>query len=81
MKTVCELTGLSSGTINRQIKAKAFPNRLLLTSEGSVGFFEDEVASWIESRQPVTAETQRQVAPGSTKRGRPRHNKCNGGVV
>jgi predicted DNA-binding transcriptional regulator AlpA len=71
---VCEMTGLSYGTIRRMFQTEDFPKPVQLTSGGSVAWFEDEVAAWIESRQIVTPDTQRQVAPGSAKRGRPRLN-------
>lgn len=68
----CEMTGLSYGTIRRLFMAGEFPKPIQLTSAGSVAWYEDEVAEWINTRQKVTAETQRQVAPGSPRRGRPR---------
>jgi predicted DNA-binding transcriptional regulator AlpA len=70
--TVCEMTGLSYGTIRRLFQAEQFPKPVQLTPGGSVAWFEVEIAAWIESRQVVTAESQRQVAPGNPKRGRPR---------
>jgi len=72
-KTIaCEMTGLSYGTIRRLYLAGEFPKPVQLTQAGSIAWYEDEVAAWIESRHVVTPESQRQVAPGSLKRGRPR---------
>ena len=76
--TVIELTGLGDGTIRRLIAGDKFPKLVQLTPGGSVGWFEDEVGAWIESLQVVTPETQRQVAPGSAKRGRPRTKSPHG---
>lgn len=69
--TTIELTGLSYGTIRRLYLAGEFPKPVQLTSGGSVAWFENEVSDWIESRPIVTPATQRQVAAGSQKRGRP----------
>ena len=70
--TTCEMTGLSYGTIRRLYLAGEFPLPVQLTSGGSVAWFEDEISEWVSSRKPITAESQRQVAPGCNKRGRPR---------
>jgi predicted DNA-binding transcriptional regulator AlpA len=71
----CEMTGLSYPTIRRLFMTGEFPKPVQLTPGGSVAWYEDQVAEWINSRQIVTEDTQRQVAPGSPKRGRPRLNK------
>lgn len=48
-KQVMERVGLSAATIWRQEKAGLFPNRVLLT-ERRVGWFEDEIDAWMDSR-------------------------------
>lgn len=70
--TTCEMTGLSYGTIRRLYLTGDFPKPVQLTPGGSVAWHEDAVAEWINSRKPITEDSQRQVAPGSAKRGRPR---------
>jgi prophage regulatory protein len=65
-------TGLSEATIRRLALKGEFPMPVQLTEGGSVAWYQDEVDVWIESRQIVTPESQRRVAPGNTKRGRPR---------
>ena len=69
-KAVCEITSLSSATIRRLYLKGEFPKPLQLTSGGSVAWSAEEVVAWVESRQVATPETQRQVALGSTTRGR-----------
>ncbi len=43
-------TGLSTSSIDRHEKAGDFPQRVRL-GVNSVGWYEDEIATWIESRQ------------------------------
>ena len=64
---VVEMTSLSYGTIRRLYLAGEFPKPVQLTKGGSIAWFEDEVAEWIESRKVVSPATQRQVAPGSAR--------------
>ena len=51
-RKVEELTGLSRVTIWRRERAGLFPRRVQLGS-GSVGWREDEIEKWIESRPRV----------------------------
>jgi prophage regulatory protein len=46
---VQQLTGLSGSTIYRKYKAGDFPQPVRLGAN-SVGWYEDEVATWIECR-------------------------------
>jgi len=48
-KEVIKKCGLSYTTIWREEKAGRFPQRVLLT-EKRVGWFEDEIEEWLESR-------------------------------
>jgi prophage regulatory protein len=50
IRTVRERTGLSRSTIHMMEAAGDFPRRVTLGSR-SVGWYEDEVTTWIESRQ------------------------------
>jgi len=50
IRTVRERTGLSRSTIHTMEAAGEFPRRIELGAR-SVGWYEDEVAAWIESRQ------------------------------
>ncbi len=47
---VKQRTGLSDATIWRYERSGKFPERILLTDAGSVGWFEDEVDAWIHTR-------------------------------
>jgi len=69
------MTGLSYATIRRLYLADEFPKPVQLTPGGSIAWYEDEVSAWIDSRQVVTPNTQRQIAPGSPRRGRPPGSK------
>lgn len=75
------MVSISEGTLYRLVKAGALPPPVQLTPGGSVAWYEDEIAAWQASLKTVTPETQRQVAMGSTKRGRPSLNKQRGGEV
>jgi len=68
---VVRRTALSESTIRRLVARGQFPKPVQLTDSGSVGWFQDEVDTWIESRQILTPELQRKVAPGTMKRERP----------
>lgn len=46
---VKEVTGLSGPTIYRKEKAGSFPQRVKISAQ-SVGWFEDEIAGWMEER-------------------------------
>jgi prophage regulatory protein len=48
-KTVVDVTGLDRVTIWRRERAGDFPKRIQL-SPNRVGFFEDEIAAWLEER-------------------------------
>lgn len=52
---VREATGMSDTTIWREEKAGRFPRRVQLTPN-RVGWYEDEIEAWIESRQRGPAE-------------------------
>ena len=47
---VRQKTGLSDTTIWRLEKAGEFPARVQITEAGAVGWFEDEIDSWIHER-------------------------------
>jgi prophage regulatory protein len=51
-KEVRYLTGLSRATRWRLEQKSHFPKRVLL-SPGRVGWYENEILEWIETRQPV----------------------------
>jgi prophage regulatory protein len=53
---VQQLTGLSGSTIYRKYKAGDFPEPVRLGAN-SVGWYEDEVAAWIQSRLRSTCTT------------------------
>jgi prophage regulatory protein len=46
---VCDATDLSPSTIDRQKTKGEFPKRIRLSSN-AVGWYEDEIVDWIESR-------------------------------
>ena len=50
---IVRCTGLSSTTLWRLEKSGKFPARVKLTEGGSVGWSEQAVREWLESRQPV----------------------------
>jgi prophage regulatory protein len=52
-REVIELTGMSRSTLKRAIREGEFPAPRKLT-RGRVGFRDDEIAAWVESRQPAT---------------------------
>lgn len=54
-RDVCICTGLSSTTLWRLERAKKFPSRIQLTESGAVGWSEQAVRKWLESRKPVDA--------------------------
>ena len=57
-------TGLSTASIYRGIAAGTFPRPRQLT-ERTVGWFENEIDEWMESRQPSTIEgPTRKIAGG-----------------
>jgi len=64
---VVRRTALSESTIRRLVDKGTFPQPVQLTDTGSIAWFQDEVDGWIESRQILTPELQRKVAPGTTK--------------
>lgn len=45
-------TGMSKTTIDRLEKAGKFPLRIQIT-ERAIGWAEEEIAQWLNSRQPV----------------------------
>ena len=54
-RDVTRVTGLSRTTVWRLERAGKFPSRMRL-GENSVGWLEEEVQSWIESRPRFTSE-------------------------
>lgn len=63
------LVGISDATRHRLETAGKFPARKRI-SENIVAWDEDELRLWIASRETVTSENVKQVAPGCTTRGR-----------
>lgn len=53
LKEVREMTGLSRSTIYLEISKGKFPKQVKLTGSHSVGWYEDAVIEWVESRQQV----------------------------
>ncbi len=51
--TVVDATGLNRVTLWRKIAKGQFPAPVQL-SENSIGFYEDEIAAWLESRPRVS---------------------------
>lgn len=49
-RAVRDRTGLSRSTIYKLESAGQFPQRIVL-GERSVGWYEDEITAWVESRQ------------------------------
>lgn len=68
---VIRRTALSESTIRRLAARGQFPIPVQLIGSGSIGWFQDEVDAWIDSRQILTPELQQKVAPGTIKGGRP----------
>lgn len=52
---VSELTGMSRSTLKRAIRDKDFPAPRELT-RGRVGFRQDEIAAWVETRPQVMGQ-------------------------
>ena len=53
-REVCERTGQSRAGIWRLVKGARFPQPVSLGTPRRVGFYEDEVQSWIETRPRVS---------------------------
>lgn len=53
LKEIQQMTGLSRSTIYAQIAKGNFPKQIQLTEGRSVGWHEQAVIEWIESRQQV----------------------------
>lgn len=53
LKEVIAITGLSRSTIYAEIAKGEFPKQVQLTGNRSVGWHENAIIQWIESRQPV----------------------------
>ncbi len=51
LKEVQRMTGLSRSTIYAEIAKGNFPKQIQLTGARSVGWYEEAVVQWIESRQ------------------------------
>jgi predicted DNA-binding transcriptional regulator AlpA len=59
---VIELTGMSRSTLKRAIRDEEFPPPRKLT-RGRVGFRQDEIAAWVETRPQVEGKVRRQQRP------------------
>ena len=57
---VIELTGMSRSTLKRAIRDEEFPPPRKLT-RGRVGFRQDEIAVWVETRPQAKGEAARKV--------------------
>jgi len=66
--------GFSDATRHRYETAGEFPARQQLT-KNIVVWDEDEIDEWLASRETITSENVRQVAPGCTTRGRKPKNR------
>ena len=53
LKDVQRMTGLSRSTIYAEIAKDNFPRQVKLTGARSVGWYENAIIQWIESRQKV----------------------------
>lgn len=51
LKQVKEITGLSRSTIYAEIAKGEFPKQVQLTGNRSVGWHENAIILWVESRQ------------------------------
>ena len=51
LKDVQRMTGLSRSTIYAEIAKGNFPKQVQLTGARSVGWYENTVIEWVESRQ------------------------------
>lgn len=51
LKEVQRMTGLSRSTIYAEIAKGKFPKQVRLTGDRSVGWHENAIIGWIESRQ------------------------------
>ena len=57
---VIELTGMSRSTLKRAIRDEEFPPPRKLT-RGRVGFRQDEIATWVETRPQAKGDVARRV--------------------
>src|SRR5258708_8550388 len=57
---VIELTGMSRSTLKRAIRDREFPPPRKLT-RGRVGFRQDEIATWVETRPQAKGEVARKL--------------------
>lgn len=53
LKEVQRMTGLSRSTIYAEIAKGKFPKQVKLTGARSVGWYENVVVEWVESRQKI----------------------------
>jgi len=63
------ITGRSLASIWRDEKTGTFPKRIRI-GENAVGYRLSSLLEWLDSRETVTAENVRPVAPGCKTRGR-----------
>jgi predicted DNA-binding transcriptional regulator AlpA len=64
------ITGRSLASIWRDEQKGRFPQRIRI-GENAVGYRLSALQAWLDSRETITADTVKQVAPGA-KRGRKR---------
>jgi prophage regulatory protein len=64
------ITGRSLASLWRDEQAGTFPNKIRIGAN-SVGYRLSEIQNWLESRQTITPETVRLVAPGARRGRRP----------
>ncbi len=62
---VKELTGVSDATLWRWEGAGTFPPRVVLSKSGMVGWFEDEVLSWVHTRIRSIGKRPAHIAPAA----------------
>lgn len=67
---VVEITGRSLASIWRDEQAGTFPAKVRI-GQNAVGYKLSSIMKWVDSRETITAENVKPVAPGA-KRGRPR---------
>lgn len=63
------ITGRSLASIWRDEKAGTFPRRIRI-GENAVGYRLSSLQGWLDSRETITAENVKHVAPGCKTRGR-----------
>lgn len=67
---VKELTGVSDATLWRWQRDGQFPQRIVLGESGIVGWFEDEVTSWVHARIRSVGKRPAHIAPAAPPQSR-----------